>query len=79
VERGRSPGSRCSPSLYVGPIDPVGDDRGVAVPLPGMTCDVHLGRRVAHAPACLVGDVRLDKMGGVSPRPILRLDPRRGR
>jgi hypothetical protein len=50
VERGGSPGSRYFPSLYMGPMDPVDDARGVPTPLPGATCDVCLNRTGGTGP-----------------------------
>jgi hypothetical protein len=47
--------------------------------LSGATRDVRLNRAGGTgSPACLVGDVRPNKMGGVSPRSVLRLDLRCG-
>jgi hypothetical protein len=37
VERGGSPGSRCSPSLYMGPMGFVDDAGGVPAPLSSVT------------------------------------------
>jgi hypothetical protein len=68
VKRGGSTGSRCSPSLYVGPMGPIDDAGGVPAPVPGETCDVCLnktggtGPQRARRAMCLS-----DKMDGVSP------------
>jgi hypothetical protein len=75
ISQGAMVGSRCSPSLYMGPISPVDDVGIVLAPLPGVTCDV----RVNKAPACTAGVVRSDKTGGVSPQQVLRLNPQSGR
>jgi hypothetical protein len=57
------------------PADPVGDNRCVPALLPGATCDVRLNRAGGTDPSArLVGDVRPDKIGGVSPRRVLQLD-----
>jgi hypothetical protein len=73
--RERLPVSRFSSSLRVVPAGAVDDDGVVPAPPPGATCDMCLNRvGVRGPPACLVGDVRPDKIGGVSPRRVLRLD-----
>jgi hypothetical protein len=61
-------GSRCSPSLYVGPRCPYG---GVPMLLPGATCDVHLDR-MDGAAASVSGGLRALRQEGQR-EPLVRL------